>query len=346
MFEPITIDDGREEQDVSTSYRHDDDEGRPEIEVLGVAAVVLAAIVFFACWQFFRGLLDYLDWQWSWEALEFDMPLDIPGFMDLALIGLIVCMLAAGQPYFARLMRRPWNGWSDTSLGLYWLGSAVCAWCLMSASNLGLPLEIISHLGISIDDWGVAAQLSYIVLSVVVYVLIASFTKNNPGPLAALGLCLSPLVAAASGIILLATGIAYLTTIALKKIGAALNAEDEEEDEWTDEDDELLGDLIFKWHRTRKEDACEQERPSTGDDESMHPTSNPFEADSRHKTVADRQDEAQPDGADCDLSQNEASHTTPAPLTDANADEAPERNSGLQADSPDAEQSDDRSTRS
>lgn len=295
MFEPITIDDGREEQDVSTSYRRDDDEGRPEIEVLGVAAVVLAAIVFFACWQFLRGLLDYLDWQWSWEALEFDMPLDIPGFMDLALIGLIVCMLAAGQPYFARLMRRPWNGWSDTSLGLYWLGSAVCAWCLMSASNLGLPLEIVSHLGISIDDWGVAAQLSYIVLSVVVYVLIASFTKNNHGPLAALGLCLSPLVAALSDFILVAIGIAYLATIVLRRIGAALNAEDAKEDEWTNEDDELFEDLIFKWRRTRKGTDDELDEEAAEGDEGARPTENPFEAKEEPGSVAAQSDSTNDD---------------------------------------------------
>ena len=100
-------------------------------------------------------------------------------------------------------------------------------------------------------DWGVAVQLSYIVLSIVVYALIAALTKNNPGPLAALGLCLSPVVAALSDFILVAIGVAYLATIAFKKIGAALDAEDEKESEWTDEDDELLEDLCLKWRRTR-----------------------------------------------------------------------------------------------
>lgn len=251
MSEPIYQSDDYREVEIPALCTEEDNAKRAEIEVLGVAAVVLAALTLFAGWQFLKELFGYLERQWSWYALSFDMPLDISGFMDLAFIGLAACMLAAGQPYFARLMRRPWAGWSETAMGVYWLGSAVCAWCFMSASNAGLPLEIASHLGFPMGDWGVAVQLSYIVLSIVVYVLIAALTKNNPGPLAALGLCLSSVVAALSGFILVAIGVAYLATIAFKKIGAALDAEDEKESEWTDEDDELLEDLCLKWHRTR-----------------------------------------------------------------------------------------------
>ena len=284
--------------------------------------MVLAALAFFAGWQFLKELFGYLERQWNWYALSFDMPLDISGFMDLAFIGLAACMLAVGQPYFVRLMRRPWAGWGETAMGVYWLGSAVCAWCFMSASNAGLPLEIASHLGFPMGDWGVAVQLSYVVLSIVVYALIAALTKNNPGPLAALGLCLSPVVAALSDFILVAIGVAYLATIAFKKIGAALDAEDEKESEWTDEDDELLEDLCLKWHRTRGKSGSKWS--DNAEDHDMSPSSTQYDGDvifgrgifeAAPKTHADNDDDADAKD-DADNDENIRSATS-----DANASE-------------------------
>ena len=296
MFKPVYLYDEFEEADNPTLPQHDNEEQRTETEVLGVAAVVLATLVTFFGWQYLKALLDRLEREWDWYALEFDMPLDIPGFMDLALIGFAACMLAVGLPYFARLMRRPWGGWGDAAHGAYWLGSAVCAWCFMSASNVGLPLEIAYRLGLPMDMWGIPVQLSYIIVSIVIYALIAWFTKDNPSPLAALGLCLSPLVAALSDFILVAIGIAYLATIVLRRIGAALNAEDSKEDEWTDEDDELLEDLIFKWRHTRKDPDDELDEKAAGSDENACPTANPFEAKEEPESVAAQSDSTN-DGA-------------------------------------------------
>lgn len=295
MFKPVYLYDEFEEADDPTPPQHDDGELRTETEVLGVAAVVLAALVTFFGWQYLKALFDRLEWEWDWYALEFDMPLDIPGFMDLALVGFATCMLAVGLPYFARLMRRPWGGWGDAAHGAYWLGSAVCAWCFMSASNVGLPLEIAYHLGLPMDMWGIPVQLSYIIVSIVIYALIAWFTKDNPGPLAALGLCLSPLVAALSDFILVAIGIAYLATIVLRRIGAALNAEDAKEDEWTNEDDELFEDLIFKWRRTRKGTDDELDEEAAEGDEGARPTENPFEAKEEPGSVAAQSDSTNDD---------------------------------------------------
>ena len=277
-------------------------------EVCGVAAAIFASAFVIVVWRALKLFIRYARRAWGWDAIAFDLPLGTGAFMDIALGGLIVCMTVVAWPHLARLMRRPWDGWGETAEGLYWLGSAVCAWCFMTASNESLPLGIAYGLGLSTEDWGVALQISYIVLTVVTYVFIAAKTRGRLGAAPALGLCFAPVIALFSGFIFLAIGIAYVALFVLRAIGDALNRQDEEDDEWTDEDQGLLEDLYGKWQRTRGDnEACF--------DANGHMTANPFEASDMHSSEGPAA-ESEPTSektSESTSEQNEHADDTPAP---------------------------------
>lgn len=226
-----------------------DDANRMRNDVAALAAAILASAVTIAAWSVLKNLIYNWDFFWKWYALDFDLPFRTGAFMNAALLGFAACMAVVAQPFFARLMNRPWEGRSETSTTIYWLGGTACAACLLVASSGSLPLEIASHLGVPVEEWGEALQISHILASILVYALAAGYAKAKPGLLAAVALSFAPLVALGSVFILLAVGIAFIAIPVLRWIGNALD----EDDEWTDDDEEMLEDLLRRRERTRED---------------------------------------------------------------------------------------------
>lgn len=246
MFETIHLDreaaSGMQPQTVACC----DGEGtHTKEDVLTVAAVVLASAAVVAAWRLLKNVIYNWEFYWRWDALDFDLPFEAGALMNAALLGFAICMYIVAQPHLARIMNRPWEGRSETSATMYWLSGTACAACLLMASCESLPLGVAAHLGLSVDEWGVPFQLSYIVSSIAAYALAAGCAKENPGLVAGVGLSLAPLVALAGVPILLAIGIAFVAVHVLRRVGTALNTDEE----WTDEDEEMFEDLLQRRSR-------------------------------------------------------------------------------------------------